>query len=121
MQHKPSPPWDMTDGILLGAQTSQEKEGRAKQFTCPGVLDVAIDRQSDHSDPQVLLGSSIIISREVVMSQQQDPASLIHLESNSRQHKSLLKEAAFMGEACLGPGVLSHPPQGLLIRNSAGR
>lgn len=55
------------------------------------------------------------------MSQQQDPASLIHLESNSRQEKSLLNEAASMQEACLGSGALSYPPLGLLIRNSAGR
>lgn len=111
----------MTDVILLGAQSSQEEEGRAQQFTCPGVLDVAIHRQSDHGDPQVLLGSSIIVSSEVVMSQQRDPAALIHLGSNSRQHKSLLNEAASMEEACPGSGVLSHPPLGLLIRNLAGR
>lgn len=111
----------MTDVILLGAQTSQEEEKRAKQFTCPGVFDVAIHRQSDNGDPQVLLGSSIIFSSEVVMSQQRHPAPLIHLESNSRQHKSLLNKAVSMEEACPGSGVLSHPPLSLLIRNSAGR
>lgn len=100
----------MADVILLGAQTSQEEEGRAKQFTCPGVFDVAIHRQSDHGDPQVLPGSSIIISSEVVMSQQWDPAPLIHLESRSRQHKSLLNEAASMREACPASGVLFYPP-----------
>lgn len=80
-------------------RSTNQPGGRREQFTCPGVLDVAIHRQHDHSDLQVLLGSSIIISSEVVMSQQQDPASLIHLESNSRQHKSLLNEAASMEEA----------------------
>lgn len=112
---------------------SQEEEEIAKPFTCLSVFNVAKHRQSGNCDPQVFLGSGIIISRQVVTSQQWDPAPLIHLESKSiwqnyRQctqrtapHKLLLNKSASMEEVCPVSEVLSHPPLDLLSMTSAGR